>query len=163
MKQKCYTTEKYSIESHMLLAPRQPVNGILRLFQRMHPQELMLMPVPRVYLNLKLETGSQMLTLRLKDVETLIYLNRLHMPRYPFQVALSQNPRRIRLPSIEYNLQANPHPNVLPYFTAWLIDGKSIGVNTYPRELLMTNLQEIAFIPLYISLQLHNPFLPPPG
>lgn len=85
MKQKCYTTEKYSIES-------------------------------------------------------------CYMPRYPLQGLLSQKPRRIRLPSIENNLQANPPPNVLPYFTAWLIDGNSIGVNTYPRELLMTNLQGMAFI-----------------
>lgn len=86
MKQKCYTTEKYSIES-------------------------------------------------------------CYISCYPFQGLLSQKPRWMRLPSIEYNLQANPHPNVLPYFTAWLIEGKSIGVNTYPRELLMISLQGMAFIP----------------
>ena len=86
MKQKCYTTEKYSFEDH-------------------------------------------------------------YMYRHPFQGLLSQKPRWIRLPSIENNLQAKPHPNVLPYFTAWLMDGNSIGVNTYPRELLMTNLQGMAFIP----------------
>ena len=86
MKQKCYRTEKYSIESY-------------------------------------------------------------YIPRYPFQGLLSQKPRWIRLPSIENNLQANPQPNVLPYFTACLTDGNSMGVNTYPRELLMISLQGMAFIP----------------
>ena len=69
------------------------------------------------------------------------------MPRYPFQGLLSQNPLWMSLPSMVNSLQANPPPNVLPYFTACLTDGNSRGVKIYPLELLMTNLQGIAFIP----------------
>ena len=69
------------------------------------------------------------------------------MPRYPFQGVLSQNPRWMNLPSKVNSLQANPPFSDLAYSNAFLMEGNSRGVKIYPRELLTTNLQGIAFIP----------------
>lgn len=68
------------------------------------------------------------------------------MPRYPPQGVLSQKPRFMSFPSMVNNLQANPPLSDLAYSSALLTEGNSRGVKIYPRELLMTNLQGIAFI-----------------
>ena len=70
------------------------------------------------YVYLELETGGKMFTLRLEYAVSLVYLYAFHMPLYPFQGVLSQNPRCMSLPSMVNSLQANPPLSDLAYFTA---------------------------------------------